>query len=124
MGDGRMAFVSPRIGSPIVPTADWSGSEHGSPHPRIASRHLRIEPPDRGHLPGPVPAHPAHRRRASGEVAYIVDTDFFLEDDPSYRDSNGVLRALQRFNGQSGRLFRSMLQPRLHDAMGPTKITS
>lgn len=68
--------------------------------------------------------HGLARRMGEPEVAYIVDTDFYVEDDISYRDSSGVIRALQRFNGQSGRLFRSMLLPRLHHAMGPTEISS
>lgn len=58
-----------------------------------------------------------------GEVGYRIDTDFYIENDPSYRSSGAVLEALQRFNGQSGRLFRHMIQPRLHVAMGPDEVS-
>lgn len=68
--------------------------------------------------------HGLARKGQDGEVVYRIDTDFYIENDTSYRTSADVLGALQRFNGLSGRLFRHMIQPRLHDAMGPSEVSS
>lgn len=59
-----------------------------------------------------------------GEVVYRIDTDFYIENDSSYRSSEAVLKALESFNGLSGRLFRHMIRPRLHEAMGPEVVKS
>ena len=67
--------------------------------------------------------HGLTRTGQDGEVGYRIDTDFYIENDLSYRSSAGVLDALQRFNGQSGRLFRHMIQPKLHEAMGPKAVS-
>lgn len=66
--------------------------------------------------------HGLARNGPDGEVVYRIDTDLFIEDDPSYRTSADVLEALQQFNGLSGRLFRYMIQPELSTAMGPREV--
>jgi uncharacterized protein (TIGR04255 family) len=55
----------------------------------------------------------------TGELCYLIDSDFFAE---KLKESNDVSDRLDRFNRRAGRLFRWCITPRLHEAMGPGNI--
>jgi uncharacterized protein (TIGR04255 family) len=59
--------------------------------------------------------------KATSEVCYLIDSDFFTEERTGTNNAIGIL---DTFNQQSGRLFRWCIQDRLHEAMGPRSIDS
>lgn len=61
-------------------------------------------------------------RAGDPEMAYRFDTDFFVEHERVQPDPESVFAVLHRFNGLSGRLFRSLIETRLHEAMRPTEV--
>lgn len=65
--------------------------------------------------------HGLVRSSADPESAYRIDADFFVEDDRA-RSAAEVLDVLRQFKTLSGRLFRSLIQTRLHEAMGPKEV--
>jgi uncharacterized protein (TIGR04255 family) len=54
-----------------------------------------------------------------GEVAYVLDNDFFVEGQTERPD---VLSVLQYFSAEANRLFRWCISDRLHEAMGPESL--
>lgn len=56
---------------------------------------------------------------SSGEICYLIDSDFFAE---RIKRSEDVLVRLDRFNRRGRRLFRWCITQKLHDAMGPEPI--
>lgn len=50
------------------------------------------------------------------ETCYLIDCDFFVEQQTEPSNATTVL---DRLNKESGRLFRWCIKPRLHEAMGP-----
>jgi uncharacterized protein (TIGR04255 family) len=54
-----------------------------------------------------------------GEVAYVIDNDFYLDQVTECSD---VLSVLQYFSGEAHRLFRWCISDSLHRSMGPEPI--
>lgn len=54
-----------------------------------------------------------------GEVAYVIDNDFFVE---GATESSNVVPILQYFSVQAHRLFRWCISDRLHQAMEPESL--
>lgn len=52
---------------------------------------------------------------ANVEKCYLIDADFFTEQERERADAESCLA---RFNQESGRLFRWCITPNLHDALG------
>jgi uncharacterized protein (TIGR04255 family) len=62
--------------------------------------------------------HGLVRHTDTGEVAYLIDGDFFIEEKlEASRD--GILRRLDSLNTHAGVLFRWCISDRLHQALGP-----
>jgi uncharacterized protein (TIGR04255 family) len=57
----------------------------------------------------------------SGEVCYLIDSDFFAEGKVVTTNAIGIL---DDFNQQAHRFFRWCIQDKLHAAMGPKLIES
>lgn len=57
----------------------------------------------------------------TGEVCYLIDSDFYTDERTETRDAEAML---DNFNRQSGRLFRWCITPQLHEAMGPRDLPS
>jgi uncharacterized protein (TIGR04255 family) len=57
--------------------------------------------------------------RDAAEALYVIDADYFSEIRTEVGDA---IEALDRFNRESGRLFRSYITERLHEAMEPQRI--
>jgi len=55
----------------------------------------------------------------SGEICYIIDSDFYVNERTGARDAT---RILDYFNRQAGRLFRWCITDRLHQAMEPQRV--
>ncbi len=55
----------------------------------------------------------------TGEICYIIDSDFFLEEKVELND---VFTRLDYFNQQGRRLFRWCITDKLHEAMLPQSI--
>jgi uncharacterized protein (TIGR04255 family) len=56
---------------------------------------------------------------ATGDVAYMIDADYFTEQS---KEAKGATEVLDRFNRESGRLFRWYITDRLHRAMEPREL--
>lgn len=56
---------------------------------------------------------------ATQEQCYLIDADFFRDESTEVGDAISVLT---RLNGESGRLFRWLIEGRLHEAMGPDEV--
>jgi uncharacterized protein (TIGR04255 family) len=65
--------------------------------------------------------HGLAKSKSSGEICYVIDSDFFTEERT---DTTNAIEILDHFNQQAGRLFRWCIQDRLHEAMGPRPIDS
>lgn len=59
------------------------------------------------------------RKSDSGENCFLIDSDYHTGERTHYDAVDGIL---DYFNKQSGRLFRSCIQPRLHHAMDPHPV--
>lgn len=55
----------------------------------------------------------------SGETCYLIDSDFFTEDQ---KEAANVADILDYFNRQAGKLFRWCITDRLHEAMEPQPL--
>ena len=55
----------------------------------------------------------------SDELVYVIDADYFTEQRTEVSDA---ITTLDRFNRESGRLFRWCITERLHDAMEPQPV--
>lgn len=63
--------------------------------------------------------HGLGRAEGSGEVGYIIDSDFFTDERTEVANAEERLRA---FNREARRLFHWCITVRLHDAMGPDPL--
>jgi uncharacterized protein (TIGR04255 family) len=54
-----------------------------------------------------------------GEVCYIIDSDFYVNEKTGVKDA---ARILDYFNRQAGRLFKWCISDRLHRAMEPNAV--
>ncbi len=60
--------------------------------------------------------HGLHRAEDSGEDAFVIDSDYFVEEQTEIENAIAIL---DDFNRQAGRLFRWCITDRLHGAMEP-----
>jgi len=59
------------------------------------------------------------QHKESGEQCYLIDADFFTEERVKHEQ---IVSKLDRFHRDAGRLFRWCITPRLHAAMGPSRL--
>jgi uncharacterized protein (TIGR04255 family) len=65
--------------------------------------------------------HGLVRHTETGEVGYLIDGDFFLENKLE-ASSDGILSRLDTFNAHAGDLFRWCISDRLHQALDPRPL--
>lgn len=63
--------------------------------------------------------HGLVRHNSSGEICYLIDNDFFTEQNI---EVDHALEKISYFNQRSGNLFRWCITEKLHTAMGPTVV--
>lgn len=63
--------------------------------------------------------HGMARKREGSEILYLIDADYFTE---KRTEVNDAINTLDRFNRESGRLFRWCITNRLHEAMVPHTV--
>ena len=68
--------------------------------------------------------HGIVRKEQNGDSAYLIDADFYLDNQMARFDLDAIQRHLDRFHANAGAVFRGCIQPRLHDALGPQPISS
>lgn len=86
--------------------------------PRIknSQRELVVELEDEGQVRI---KHGLKKNPETDETFYVIDADYFTE---KRTEVNDAIDTLDRFNRESGRLFRWCITERLHDAMGPQPV--
>lgn len=68
--------------------------------------------------------HGIVRKEQTGNSAYLIDADFYLDNQMARFDLDAIQHHLDRFHANAGAVFRGCIQPRLHDALGPQPISS
>ncbi|MBL8252723.1 MAG: TIGR04255 family protein [Candidatus Competibacter sp.] len=63
--------------------------------------------------------HGIVRKEQTGDQAYMIDVDFYLDNQIAKFDLDAIKHHLDSFHANAGAIFRGCIQPRLHDALGP-----
>lgn len=64
------------------------------------------------------------RKEQVGDQAYLIDADFYLDNQVARFDLDAIKQHLDKFHANAGAVFRGCIQPRLHNALGPQLILS
>ncbi|MFO1422968.1 MAG: TIGR04255 family protein [Candidatus Competibacteraceae bacterium] len=68
--------------------------------------------------------HGIVRKEQTDGQAYLIDADFYLDNQIARFDLDAIKRHLDRFHANAGAIFRGCIQERLHNALGPQPISS
>lgn len=60
---------------------------------------------------------------ASNALAYMIDSDLYIDAEPQSLNTNDVADHLDNFHRDANSIFRSAIKPRVHDALGPSAVS-
>jgi uncharacterized protein (TIGR04255 family) len=64
------------------------------------------------------------RKEQTGDQGYMIDADFYLDNQIARFDLDAIKQHLDRFHANAGAVFRGCIQQHLHNALGPQPISS
>lgn len=68
--------------------------------------------------------HGIVRKEQTGEQAYMIDADFYLDSQVAELNLDAIEQHLDRFHANAGAVFRGCIQQRLHNTLDPRFISS
>lgn len=66
--------------------------------------------------------HGIVRKEQTADQAYLIDADFYLDNQVTRLDIEVIKQHLEQFHAHSGAVFRGCIQPRLHAALDPQPV--